>query len=363
MDFSVLIDLLGEPGTAMAGGLAVGLVFGVAAQQSRFCLRAATVEFGRGILGPQPFSPAIVGPRISVWLLTFGTAMFWTQALQAFGIMDLREARMLAVPGSLSGAIVGGLMFGAGMVLARGCSGRMLVLAATGNLRALLSGLVFAVAAQMSQRGILSPLRAEIAGWWTTGGSNIDLTAWLGIGHRGGLALGILAALVALYFAWRNAVGLRVLVMASGVGFAIPLAWLFTYTLAQQSFTPLPIEGITFSGPSAATLMFFLQPHEANFAIGLVPGAFLGAFLAAAFTGELELQGFEGGASMRRYLFGAALMGMGGMLAGGCAIGAGVTGSSAFALTAWIALTGMWVGAITTDALLDRPAALAAPAH
>ena len=47
---------------------------------------------------------------------------------------------MMAVPGSWSGAILGGLLFGVGMVLARGCSGRLLVLAATGNLRSVVAG-------------------------------------------------------------------------------------------------------------------------------------------------------------------------------------------------------------------------------
>jgi hypothetical protein len=44
-------------------------------------------------------------------------------------------------------------MFGMGMILARGCSSRLLVLAAQGNLRALLSGLVFAVTAQSALTG------------------------------------------------------------------------------------------------------------------------------------------------------------------------------------------------------------------
>ena len=61
------------------------------------------------------------------------------------GLIDTQSVRMLNARGSLSGAILGGLMFGAGMVLARGCSSRLLVLAANGNLRSLLSGLVFAV--------------------------------------------------------------------------------------------------------------------------------------------------------------------------------------------------------------------------
>jgi len=57
---------------------------------------------------------------------------------------------------------------------------------------------------------------------------------------------------------------------------------------------------------------------------------------------------------MRRYLAGAALMGFGGMLAGGCAVGAGVTGASIFALTAWVTLFAIWFAAAVTDWVIDR---------
>ena len=90
------------------------------------------------------------------------------------------------------------------------------------------------------------------------------------------------------------------------------------------------------------------------FGTGLVPGVFIGAFLAALVAGELKWEGWSGAHSMHRYLIGAALMGFGAMLAGGCSIGAGVTGGTTFALTAWVALTAMWVGGIVTDLLLDQ---------
>jgi uncharacterized membrane protein YedE/YeeE len=57
---------------------------------------------------------------------------------------------------------------------------------------------------------------------------------------------------------------------------------------------------------------------------------------------------------MRRYAAGAFLMGFGGMLAGGCAVGAGVTGGAIFAVTAWLALAAMWVGALVTHLLMDK---------
>ncbi len=47
-------------------------------------------------------------------------------------------------------------------------------------------------------------------------------------------------------------------------------------------------------------------------------------------------------------------MGFGSMLAGGCAVGAGMTGGAVLALTAWIALVCMWLGAGMTDLVLDR---------
>ena len=344
MDLIALVERIGEAPTAALLGLITGTVFGVAAQRSRFCLRAAVVEFARGQMGD----------KIAVWLLTFSTAVVWVQGAQMLGLMETADARMMAVPGSWSGAIIGGLIFGAGMVLARGCSGRLLVLAATGNLRSVVSGLIFAVVAQMSLSGMLSPLREQLASLWiTSGGRNMDLLATLGIGQSMGLLFGVALALLALVVARRNQIGARKLIFASGVGFSVALGWFLTYSLSQVAFDPVQIESATFTGPSAHTLLFFLDRNAVlEFDIGLVPGVFLGAFIGAALTGELKFQGFDSTTNMRQSMIGAALMGFGGMLAGGCAIGAGVTGGSIFAGTAWAALTAFWVGGMITDWLV-----------
>ncbi|MCA0873191.1 YeeE/YedE family protein [Seohaeicola saemankumensis] len=347
MDLVNLVERIGEAPTAALFGLLTGIVFGVAAQRSRFCLRAATVEFARGEMGD----------KVAVWLLTFSTALVWVQSAQLLGLMQSADARMMAVPGSWSGAIVGGLLFGAGMVLARGCSGRLLVLAATGNLRSVVSGLIFAVVAQMSLSGILSPLRDRIAALWITeGGRNMDLLATLGLPNYGGLALGLLIAVLALVLSRRNRIGAARLVFASGVGFAVALGWVLTYGLSQVAFDPVQIESATFTGPSAHTLMFFLDRNAVlEFDVGLVPGVFIGAMIAAGLAGEMKFQAFDGPVTMRKAMIGAAMMGFGGMLAGGCAIGAGVTGGSIFVGTAWCALFFMWIGAMVTDLLVDQP--------
>ncbi len=346
MDLVSLVERIGEAPTAALFGLLTGLTFGIAAQRSRFCLRAATVEFARGRMED----------KVSVWLLTFSTAVVWVQAAQLLGLMESADARMMAVPGSWSGAVVGGLIFGAGMVLARGCSGRLLVLAATGNLRSVVSGLIFAVVAQMSLSGILSPFRDRIASLWITdGGRNMDLLATVGLPNYSGLIIGVPIAILALFLSRRNEIGASRLVFASGVGFAVAMGWVLTYSLSQVAFDPVQIESATFTGPSAHTLMFFLDRNAIlEFDVGLVPGVFIGALVAAAWAKELKLQAFDDTITMRKAMIGAALMGFGGMLAGGCAIGAGVTGGSIFVGTAWTALFFMWVGAMLTDYLVDQ---------
>ena len=347
MDWNALTEWLGEKQAIALTGLLIGLLFGACAQRSRFCLRSAVVEFWN----------RDGASKLSVWLFAFASAVIATQAFILLGWLEVAQARQLSARGSISGALLGGLIFGIGMVLARGCSSRMLVLAANGNLRALLSGLMFAVAAQASLSGILSPWRSEITGWWTIdGGSARDLLALLHLGHSGGLLFGLIWLAAAIHFARRGKLTVREWLGGAGVGLMVALAWLLTFQIGSQAFEVIPVQSLSFTGPSADMLMLILSPpsDKLHFDLGLVPGVVAGSFLAALWAGELKLEGFKDGHSMRRYILGAILMGFGGMLAGGCAVGAGISGASVFALTAWLSLIGMWVGAGLTNRLVDH---------
>lgn len=338
---------LGEGGAVAAAGALIGLLFGFFAHRSRFCLRSAVIEFARGTHEG----------KLTVWLFTFSTAVLLTQAFILAGWLDVTDARQLSARGSLSGALIGGAMFGAGMILARGCSSRLLVLAAQGNLRALLSGLVFAVAAASALNGLLSPLRLAIAGWWTVEAGQRDVLALTGLGHPGGLVFGGVWLAAALFWAWRQRVRFWGWFGAIGVGVMVAVAWLVTYRIARAVFdTTPPIQSLSFTGPAADMLMLVLSPpgQPMKFDLGLVPGVFVGSFLSALMWRELKLEGFQGGQAMRRYIAGALLMGFGGMLAGGCAVGAGVSGAAVFTLTSFITLAAIWAAATLTDWLVDR---------
>ena len=343
-----LVDHYGTASVLLGGGVVVGLLFGFFAQRSRFCLRAAVIEFWHGKFGE----------KLSVWLLAFSSAVVAVQGLILAGVLDVSGARQLASRGSLSGALVGGLIFGIGMIMTRGCASRLLVLSANGNLRALLSGLVFAVTAQAALSGSLAPLRLAISGWWTIeGGDARHLLKAMGWGNWDGLVLGLVWLSVAVFFSLRSGNRPWMWLGGVGTGLAVALAWWFSYAVSQASFDAVQPQGVTFSGPSAEWLMRVLTDAKTPFGFdaGMLPAVFAGSLLGALAGREFKVEGFKDGYGMARYVTGAMAMGFGSMLAGGCAVGAGMTGGSIFALTAWLALAGMWAGAGLMDRWLAEP--------
>ncbi len=340
-----LIDQYGEGALMLTAGLVTGVVFGMAAYRSRFCLRAATIEVSEGRFGP----------RLAIWLIAFSMALFCVQTAIWLGLLDVSSARQLASTGSMSGAILGGLLFGVGMVLARGCASRLLVLSASGNLRAIVTGLVLTLAAQASLRGVLASPREHLAGLWTIQGGEARALLPADLSNGTWLVLGAaLLVCCALALGVRRNVPWIEMASAAVVGFAIYVGWQLTYVIANASFEIVAIQSVTFTGPSTDTLMAFVNARALplSFGLGLVSGVFVGAMVTAFSLGEARIQRFEPDVPMERYLVGGTLMGFGSMLAGGCAVGAGLTGGSVLALTAWVAVFFMWVGAMATHLAL-----------
>ncbi|MEX1165927.1 MAG: YeeE/YedE family protein, partial [Hydrogenophaga sp.] len=86
MDWVGWIERWGEPSVLAMCGLVVGLGFGFFAQRSRFCLRAAVIEFWHGKFGD----------KLTVWLLSFGAAVVGVQLLIILGDLDVSAARQLS---------------------------------------------------------------------------------------------------------------------------------------------------------------------------------------------------------------------------------------------------------------------------
>ena len=325
-------------GASVGLGLVLGLAYGVLAQRSAFCLRRSLVGPWRDRL-----------PALGAYAMALALAIAGTRLVVATGLVSFEAHRFLAPDLPLASALLGGALFGAGMVLTGGCVSRLTVLAGGGNLRALLVLVVFAVTALATMRGVLAPVREVLGGTSVQIGTAAALTALPG-GEVWPLGLALAAAL----FALRSGAPLSHLAMAGAIGLLVPLGWVGTGFLLLDDFDPIPLQSLGFTGPSADTLFWTVAATAipAGFGTGLVAGVIAGSLLAARLAGEFRWVSLEGPRQTGRYLAGAVMMGVGGVLAGGCTVGAGLSGVSTASVAALLALAAMAAAARTLGVVL-----------
>lgn len=326
-------------GARLILGLLLGLVFGIAAQVSRFCLRRGLVA------GPDR------GPALGTWAAALATAILATTAATWLGWVDLSDHRLMVSDIPLLAIGLGGLAFGVGMVLTRGCVSRLTVLGGTGNLRALTVLAVFAIVAHATLKGVFAPVRVALG----------SVTTDIGIASLADLPGGMLtwtAVLVAALVAVVAALRPRPLhvALAAVIGLTVVAGWIATGWLLMDDFDPIPAESMAFTSTWADALFWTVASSSipAGFGVGLVGGVFAGSFLSALLRGELALASFERAHETLRYMAGGALMGFGGVLAGGCTVGAGLSGVSMLSVAAIIALVSIGAGALLADRTLSR---------
>lgn len=324
---------------AIVLGLLIGLVFGVLAAITRFCIR-------RGLVGPM----AERRPALGVWLTALATAVIGTQIIVATGIISFEEHRFMAPELPWLAIVIGGFAFGAGMVLTRGCISRLTVLIGSGNLRALSVLLIFAVTAHATLKGVLAPLRTTLGSFTVSLGEITSLAALPG----GNLLWSGLIVVAALAFAWRSGAPAWHLALAALIGVLVPLAWVGTGFILFDEFDPIAMEGLSFTSPSADTLFWSIASSAipAGFGVGLLGGVIVGALAQSLITGRFRWQSFETPRQTGRYFAGALMMGFGGVLAGGCTVGAGLSGIPTLSLAAILAMVAIAVGAILTNQLI-----------
>ncbi|MFY0690709.1 MAG: YeeE/YedE family protein [Paracoccaceae bacterium] len=324
---------------ALAFGAILGLVFGALAQISRFCLR-------RGLVGQGRDRQQALG----TWLTALLVALVATQGAAYLGYADFSEHRFAQAGLPLVAIVLGGLAFGAGMVLTRGCISRLTVLSASGNLRALFVIATFAIVAHATLKGVLAPARVAIGAQTVDLGAAATASGWVG-GPLFWTALVAAGLALVIYRARPRPLHVALAVL---IGLLVPLGWVGTGVLLYDEFEPIALESLSFTAPWSETLFWTVASSAipAGFGTGLVGGVIGGAFLSAALRGELILSSFESPQQTLRYIAGGALMGFGGVLAGGCTLGAGLSGVSTLSASAVLALGAIMIGARVTDRVL-----------
>lgn len=343
------LDFAGEVRSLhLIAGLVLGLIFGAAAQISRFCLRRAIA----GEIDERRSAGA-------VWVTGFAAAILGFAFAQSLGFVALDDHRFLSSSLPVVAIVLGGLAFGAGMVLTRGCVSRLTVLSATGNLRALFVLLAFAVTAHATLKGVLSPIRT------TLGSYSVDLPfSTLAELEFGVALLATAAILLAVFLVRSSRANMAHVALGAVVGVVAVAGWIATSTLFFDEFDPLPVQSAAFTLPWSDSLFWVIASTAipAGFGVGFVGGVLVGSFLSASARGELRLQSFTSGGETLRYVAGGILMGVGGVLAGGCTVGAGLSGSATGSVAALLALAAIIGGAVVTARLMRAAPGLAAAA-
>ena len=354
------LELLREQhGTATLvvwGAFLVGTFFGFIAEFSRYCARAALAEWAPGRESAQ--AAANGRARTKQYLTAVLVALAGTQLLFATQNIDLAQSIYWSVGIQPLALVTGGLLFGIGMVLAGGCVSRLLVLAASGNGRAVVTLLVTGIAGYATLRGILSYPRIWLEGAWATGTSPGALYEAGAISH---LAIaGVIGAVVAAALAVlvvRN--GTRGILTGALVGLAVVGGWAVTGIVGADEFEPTQLASLSFVAPAGETIQYLMifTGDTIRFSIALLGGVLLGAFVSALAGGRLRYQGFLTEGSLVRYLAGGLLMGFGGVTALGCSVGQALTGVSTASLSSVIAMLSIAAGGYVAMAWQARSTA------
>jgi hypothetical protein len=291
------------------------------------------------------------------------------QGLVALGVVE--PSRSVYVPQRIAWVahMVGGVLFGIGMVLAGGCVSRNLVRAGMGDLRALLSLLVLALAAGAATGPWLGPPLTGVGSFLAI---EIGLAPTSSLGDVLGAAMGVSAsigrwlaamlvagALLAWVLADREFRSARRHVLAGlGVGFLVAAGWAVTGLAYSEWALALEVQrSLSFVRPTAMLVEWLRLPEAQGwppFEVSVVAGTMAGALLAGWSTGGLRLATFADVGDTLRAMGGMVLMGIGGVMAGGCTIGQGVTGLATLSLGSMLTLVSLVIGGAFGVVLLQR---------
>lgn len=341
------------------GGLLIGFAFGAVVYRTNYCAMG-------GISDIYNFGDY---RRFRAWVLAAATALIGAQLLRALGIVELDRSMYLTPTLSWVGYLGGGWLFGIGMVLAGGCPSRNLARAGGGDLRSLLTLMVLGIIAYMTIAGIVAPVRVAIEQATSFSivraptqslGDLLSKVTGLGRGSAASV-MTLLVAAAALAFCFLDArfrMSPTHVASGVGVGVAVVAGWAVTgLAYDEMAARPLPPISLTYVRPTGDTLQWlalYTATPVPSFGVTSVFGALLGAFAVAASMGRFKVVTFSDPGDTLRNLAGAALMGVGGVLALGCTVGQAVTGVSTLALGSFLTFGAIIVGGFHGLKLLER---------
>ncbi|MEO8023155.1 YeeE/YedE family protein [Polaromonas sp.] len=357
MDISQLNALTAQ---VLWAAFVLAALFGAIAQRTHFCTMGAVSD----IVNMGDWT------RMRMWGLAIGVAMIGFYGMAAAGLIDPSKTLYASNRFIWLSALVGGLMFGFGMVLASGCGSKTLVRIGGGNLKSLVVFLVMAVAAFATLKGITAVVRVA-----TVDRVAIDFSGNAALPNWAAGLTGVTPALAGLVLALMLGGGLIVWALAGsgfrsfdnllagfGIGAVIVGMWWVSGHLAYVAEHPETLEetflatnsgrmeALSFVSPVAYTVDWFMFFSDKTklLTIGIVSvfGVVAGSAVYSLLSRSFRWEGFRDAEDTGNHLVGAVLMGVGGVTAMGCTIGQGLSGISTLSATSIVAVAAILAGCV-----------------
>lgn len=342
---------------------ALAFILGMTAQRSAFC----------AVGGLRDRITTGNGTRLWTFVAAMGVGIIASGTLEWFNLINLSDSRPPYRTADFAWGryIIGGFIFGLGMVLATGCGMRNTVKLGQGSYKSLWLVVVMSVMAYIMTRTafyadwimpIVAPLTIHLdyAGSQDLAslilGANSDFT---------GITLLVLSWLIGLsfvYFAFRNPEFRRPTPMISALIVGVIITTAFSLTggqfgaqlLDEAAFMENPPIGLgtqsfTFAAPMGDTVNFLMSPTNLSlisFGLIAVVGVAVGSLVSSLFNGQFKVSGFDSAKDGVISSIGALLVGFGAVLAMGCSVGHGLTGVATLAMGSFVAVAAITAGAV-----------------
>lgn len=324
----------GETVSAVLLGLVVGVALGYTLQRGRFCINTAFRD--------------VLLLRDTTLLRAWATALL----IQLIGVQIFASLNLLkpdVPPFFWQANIVGGFVFGMGMVLAGSCGSGTCYRVGEGMIGSLIALLGFGLSTVATDIGVLKPLQDLLrAQTIQINGETPQLA------NLTGLNVWILVAIIGVpIFVWLLRAGpstyqqgwswKRTGLILGAISLA---AWLSSSATGRAY-------GLSITGPIRSLFEFITTGDFKLLDWGsyLLIGLFVGALVASRLCGEAKLR-LPSASRTLQALAGGILMGFGAQVAGGCNIGHGFTGLSVLALSSLTTTAFIVLGAWTASFFL-----------
>ena len=336
-----MLEALGEANIAALIGLFGGVLLGLAARLGRFCTLGAIEDY---LYGGDDL-------RLRMWGLAIGSAVVGSFSLIAFGWFDPTNSFYLSQRWMPLASIIGGGLFGYGMAMAGNCGYGALARLGGGDLRSFVIVLVMGISAYATISGPLAWARVALFPSEPSG------QALPGIAHALGSMTGMSVSMIGIVIGLLI-VGLALsgqslrkskssILWAIAAGASVISAWAGMHYVHETGFEELPVVSHTFSAPIGDVIIYGMTAsgQTLSFGVGSVAGVLLGAFIGSLIKGHFRWEACEDPRELRRQILGAALMGVGAVIAVGCSIGQGLSAFSLLAFSAPVTFAAIFAGA------------------